>query len=217
MSNNKDKERLLQLEGSRFCSLPDNLVMFAANNAWRKRALRWSLLNPVPGMTEAQALAAYAQAYKNWAEVCGLDFSYTATAREADIRKEVGRIDGKGRTLAWSELANGSDQPLRQMYDSGEDWLGNDLLLITAAHEIGHALGIGHSNDSNALMYPSLNTKTKGKPQSWDVAEAVSRYGKPNLPPPVTPVMGTKFNYLWESRVIEGPADWTYRTIKEVT
>jgi hypothetical protein len=90
--------------------------------------------------------------------------------------------------------------PLRQMYDTGEIWSAalrkSELqarlipLVVTAAHEIGHALGLGHSNDPNALMYPSLNVQAWG-PQSWDVREARARYGeprpKPTPPPPSDP------------------------------
>jgi len=204
-------------EGTRFCSLPDFLVARAAANAWRKRSLRWTLLNPVPGLTEERALAAFAQAYQGWADVCGLAFAPTDVAREADVRKSVGRIDGRGRTLAWSELPNGSDLPLQQMYDSSESWAQDKLLLVTAAHEIGHALGLGHSPDPDALMYPTLNLRTGGKPQAWDVAEAVARYGKPQAPPPPPPPAdGTPFRYFFESKIVEAPAGWTLRTIAPV-
>ena len=49
-------------------------------------------------------------------------------------------------------------------FDSSEKWeIGNSLgnaafdLVLVAAHEIGHALGLDHSNNSSAVLYPSVS------------------------------------------------------------
>lgn len=51
-------------------------------------------------------------------------------------------------------------------------------LFIVAAHELGHALGMSHSTDAGALMYP-VYSYAKGYPLAEDDIEGIQAlYGK---------------------------------------
>ena len=65
-------------------------------------------------------------------------------------------------------------------FDDDEHWVDSDSddvdLLTVAAHEIGHTLGLDHSTDPDALMYPSYSGPHRRLGQD-DIAGAQSLYG----------------------------------------
>ncbi len=73
--------------------------------------------------------------------------------------------------------------------DPGWNWtVGNNPqvdLQSVLTHEFGHALGLGHSADSSAVMYPSYTTGTlKRSLAGDDIAGARAIYGAPPTPTP---------------------------------
>ena len=65
------------------------------------------------------------------------------------------------------------------MFDLAEYWVVPDgdsgiILRSVACHEIGHLLGLDHSNDKNALMYPYINDALK--PRDDDIIKIQKLY-----------------------------------------
>ncbi|XP_048036883.1 collagenase 3a [Megalobrama amblycephala] len=191
------------------CGVPDIAAYstFAGDYKWKKHDLTYRIENYTPDMSVAEVDDSIKKALQVWADVTPLRFTriYTGTA-DIMISFVVGDhrdgypFDGPNGFLAHAfppyEGLGGDahfDDDETFLYRSPE---GYNLFLV-AAHEFGHSLGLEHSQDPGALMYPTYvyrDVDTFSLPQD-DVNGIQSLYGKnPDInpddskpTPPVTP------------------------------
>ncbi|KGL96787.1 Stromelysin-2 [Charadrius vociferus] len=149
------------------CGIPDvrSYSTFPQSPRWKKEDVTYRILNYTPDMLQADVEEAIAKAFRLWSSVTPLRFTrlYSGQADimisfAAGFHGDFYSFDGPGGTLAHAYPPSsgiGGDAH----FDEDENWTkfttynGYNLFLV-AAHELGHSLGLGHSNVFGALMYP---------------------------------------------------------------
>lgn len=185
----------------RYDNLPDagsedeSISKYRAISQWGKANLTYFFINgtdKISGDTERDLVRA---AFKLWADETPLNFNEVADSAQADIligwaegeHGDGDPFDGPGDVLAHASYPNPySDRQVFLHFDETERWVNSETqnvdLLTVAAHEIGHNLGLDHSSDPNALMYPSYAGPRRFLGQD-DVAGVQSLYGLAAQPP----------------------------------
>ena len=124
-------------------------------------------------------------AFDTWEKVSNIDFVEVPDSAAANIRFGKTYIDGYGCTLGettvWPNSTLATIREVSIVIDTADQAVPTDALstplgfLSTAAHEIGHAIGLDHSANPNAIMYPYYNGMTRLS--SEDIAGIQAIYG----------------------------------------
>jgi hypothetical protein len=153
-----DKLTPIDFYPSRF---EEGAMAYSLRDPWPKTDLTFYFINCPSRLDCNAAHNAIRGAFQEWATVSALTFREVNNVAEADIEVTFtandpeGVLGTVGDVLAYNYFPRyGGDM----FIDDAEPWTiggGGDFdLIMTAIHEIGHGIGLDHSEYKEAIMYP---------------------------------------------------------------
>ena len=171
------------------------IAEYRAISTWDKLDITYAFVNGTNQISGDGERDLIRRAFALWAGQTELTFT-EATENTADIvigwavgdHGDGDPFDGSGDVLAHASFPNPYDNSQVFLhFDDDERWVDSDTrnvdLLTVAAHEIGHTLGLAHSGDPSALMFPSYSGPHRFLDDD-DIAGVQSLYGVGSAPEP---------------------------------
>ncbi|KAF7135930.1 hypothetical protein RHSIM_Rhsim08G0059400 [Rhododendron simsii] len=151
-------------------------AFFNGNLKWPPT--QYQLTYGLPPGTPSNAISAVARAFSTWASQTPFTFSHNQDFASADL--QIGFYSGEhgtghhstGKTGSWpmpfpplmvSLTTTGTRLRVRiiwRLWPCMNPVAGSYHLETMALHEIGHLLGLGHSNVQDAIMFPRIPPAT---------------------------------------------------------
>ena len=153
---------------------------------WGKFTLTYQFENFTPDLNQSVSRRAVRDGFDQWSSVTPLSFTEVPSGGDLKVRWAIGNhgdgnaFDGQSGVLAHAFYP----QDGRVHFDDDELWsdslipIGTDLASV-AVHELGHALGLAHSNDPFAVMYAYYSGRRRSL-TSDDISGIQSIYGSKN-------------------------------------
>ncbi|XP_073095498.1 matrilysin [Manis javanica] len=174
------------------CGVPDvaEYSLFPGSPKWTAKVVTYRVVSYTQDLSPLIVNQLVAKAFQLWSKEIPLSFKKVRTGT-ADIMMGFARgahgdfypFDGPGNTLAHA-FSPGPGLGGDAHFDEDERWtdgssIGIDFL-YAAAHELGHSLGLGHSSDPTAVMYPTYqNGDSKNLKLSQDDIKGIQKlYGR---------------------------------------
>lgn len=180
------------------CGFPDVGEFVIQGNRWNSDPLTYKVVERFMGLPEHVFNAAIEASFRMWSDVASVNFNRLAGGHADIVVRWVEAshgdfdFDGPSGVLAHAFYPppNGGDFAGDCHFDGAEQWSdggsGIDIVGV-AAHEIGHALGLAHSQTQGALMFPYYSGPVRSL-HADDIAGIQAIYGArvaAPVPPPV--------------------------------